>query len=222
MSGNRWVGTYEDVAGREHERYAPVLFRTALRSHPRRSLAVISSLTAAVLALAPSHPATAATRQAAPSAHGSRLRGVDWQQAAGKDLDCRVPGLGLEAPVVRYYDITGDGVPESFVKLRCRTGDSSAFDQLEVFDGASNPADPRRLDILVRAPRSHEYAEAIRTGMKIKSVSFSGSTVTTTWRMFRAQDSSACPSLVAKRIAAWNGQAFDFGPLKTSRLDSCS
>ena len=123
---------------------------------------------------------------------------------------------------MRYHDITGDGFPDSVVVLRCRTGDSSAFDQLEVFDGASDPTHPRRLGILMRAPRSQDYMVAIRTGMKVTSVSFSGSSVTTTGRMFRLHDGSLCLGLVGKKTATWDGHAFALGPLLTSPVDPCT
>ena len=105
----------------------------------RRSLAVSTSGVVAIIAMLASAPAPAHAIHHSPPTHTSRLLRVHWQQVAGRDLDCHVPGLGLEPPVVRYHDITGDGFPDSVVVLRCRTGDSSAFDQLEVFDGASDP-----------------------------------------------------------------------------------
>ena len=188
----------------------------------RRLLTVTISLTVAVMAMQPSRPPIAGANRLSAPTYTSRLLGVNWQQAAGRDLDCRVPGLGLEPPTVRYHDITGDGFPDSFVVLRCHTGDSSAFDQLAVFDGASSPAHPRRLGILIRTPRSHEYTVAIRTGMKIQTVSFSGFTASTTGRMFRVQGGSICPGILARQNATWDGHAFQRGRLVTIRVDPCS
>lgn len=151
----------------------------------------------------------------------SRWRGVDWRRVAGGDVDCHLPGLGLESPVVRYHDVTGDGFPDPFVALRCRTGDSSAFDQLEVFDGASDPTNPRRLGILIRAPLSHDYPVAIQTGMKIESLSFAGSLVTIVGKMYEPRDSVACPSISATQTDTWSGAAFDRGPITTRRGAPC-
>lgn len=188
--------------------------------NPARKVLLAMSTAFTVIALL-SQPLYVQAAHEPANTHISRLLHVHWMQAAGKDLDCHVPGLGLERPVVRYHDITGDGFPDTFLVLRCRTGDSSAFDQLEVFDGASNPMHPGRLGILIYAPHSQNYLEAIRTGVKIKSISFSGSSVRITGRMFRSQDGAFCLGVLAQRTATWDGRAFKVSPSVTIQLDSC-
>ncbi len=159
--------------------------------------------------------------QAAPS-HASRLLNVNWMQVAGTSMDCSVPGIGREVDSVRTYDITGDGVSDSFVQVACRTGDASAWDQLEVYDGASDPAALRRLGIIIQAPNTHNEEVYAVTGMRIRALAFSGHRVTVTGAMNRASDPIHCHSLIARRTATWNGHGFDLGPIQTSPANGCA
>jgi len=119
------------------------------------------------------------------------------------DLDCKVPGLGYEVTDVQLHDVTGDGAPDAFVRVSCRVASSSAPDQLEVFDGASDPARPTRLAVLVRPTDGPDPR-----GLRIRSTSFAGRTVTVAAVGFRASAPNCCPDIPVKRSFAWNGQTF--------------
>src|SRR5882672_7712514 len=76
-------------------------------------------------------------------ADASKFVSLRWADVVGRDANCN--GEVKNAPLpARSYDINGSGGVDWFVTLRCpgRKGG----DQLEIFDGASNPDHPQHFD----------------------------------------------------------------------------
>jgi hypothetical protein len=160
--------------------------------------------------------------KAPPSTDPNPLWPVNWTKVAADHADCSVTGLGIEFPwTVQAHDITGDKVPDSFVPIECVTGDASSFTQLEVFDGASHISSPRRLGVLTEIPRTDNYLQALRTGMKVRSLSFDGPSVEIQGDMYRPNDAKACPSIAVHQTARWDGQKFILGAQSKTVKASC-
>lgn len=145
---------------------------------------------------------------------------ADWPHVVAGDVDCSVPGLGVELRwPPRSYDITGDGVPDTFVPVECYTGDASSDTQLEVFDGTSDAASPRRIGVLTRLynPRSPiDYPFAIEK-IRVNDVVFSGRSVTMSGDACTASDCLHCPSFAFTQVATWNGTSFSMDAMQVTR-----
>jgi hypothetical protein len=144
---------------------------------------------------------------AAFAARDNRLKAVDWTMVAKHDLKCPEFTLGPEASSefpARAYDLTGDGVADEIVDMDCRTGDGSSDDQIEVFDGTSPPSAPRRLGVLT----------AIGDGVRTRSISMSGRTVTIKGAIATPDGPAGCPKISTTQRITWNGVTFSFGTLK--------
>jgi len=93
-------------------------------------------------------PSAAATSSAAPKpAAASPLQGADWAKVT--NFHCPLDDQQVVVDKAVYGDITGDGVADAVVSLTCSTTTSSNPLRVEAFDGASTPAHPRSLGVLV-------------------------------------------------------------------------
>ncbi len=135
----------------------------------------------------------------------SRLRDVGWLAVAGPNLGCdREPEM-LRDPV--EHDITGDGVPDTFVTLDCYTSNQIYPDHIEVYDGASDPAAPALLGVLT---------DGVRANFHLKCLTFDGRTMHTRGFVLRGGDPAGVPSLLGVRTATWDGTLFRVSELATS------
>jgi hypothetical protein len=89
-----------------------------------------------------------------------------------------------------------------FVWPRRRFCTSAWPHQLEVFDGASDPAAPRRIALLIPAARTFNKA------LLIRSLSFAGPTVTVDGGSYADNDATCYPSRRVHRVFAWTGDQF--------------
>lgn len=122
----------------------------------------------------------------------------DWARLLAKDLDCAPINRGVEIVGIRLADVRGVGVKDAFVWADCYHETSPWPHQLEVFDGASDPAAPRRIAVLIRA---NEHA-------LIRSVSFAGRHVVVDGTSYAPNDPNCCPSLRLHRVFVWTGDHF--------------
>lgn len=138
---------------------------------------------------------TGGTPTSSPSPRG--LRGADWPGVI-TDLDCGVVNEGVEVLGTRFGDVRGRGVEDAVVWVDCVHEASTPPQQLEVFDGSSDPGDPRQIAVLIPA----------RDYLLIESVSLSGRSITVDASGYAAQDPRCCPSLTVRRVFTWTGDRF--------------
>jgi hypothetical protein len=139
----------------------------------------------------------------------SLLRAADWDAVAKAEMNCG--SLGPEfndwiKPV--SADVTGDGSPDAVVALTCATNNGSHPDQVGVFDGASNPASPRRIAVLIPA----------EAGIRVRQIAAAGGRVTVTGSKLAAHDPMGCPSVRVRRSFTWSGTRFVAGPQSVTTL----
>ena len=161
-----------------------------------------ATLAAACLA-ACSTAATGATRVTATAAVSSATVGaasVDWSRFA---RSCAVAdggsGLGTRIDDVVRADLNADGHPEAFVVDECESSTSAWPQQVEVFDGATDPAAPRRLGVLLADDPVHPRSVAITVN---------GGRVTITGTGLSDDAPLCCPDLTIRRVYLWSGKGF--------------
>jgi hypothetical protein len=132
----------------------------------------------------------------------SRLTGVNWVAVGGERMRCGETGVEQFFKTV-YYDITRDGVPDSFVLLDCVVGAGRSPDMIFIYDGASDPAAPQLL-----GTRPATMPGPYFTGGCLQ---FDGRVVTMLSRDYRRDDPDGAPSLGVKVLAMWTGGALDYG-----------
>ncbi len=125
----------------------------------------------------------------------------DWANVI-TDLDCAPVNRGVEVLGIRFADVRGVGVKDAFVWVDCYHETSAWPHQLEVFDGGSDPAAPRRIAVLVPAVREQDKA------VLIESLSFSDRAVTVDGASYADGDPTCCPSRRVHRVFAWTGDQF--------------
>jgi hypothetical protein len=76
------------------------------------------------------------------------FRNVVWPSVID-DLDCEPMNRGVELGGVTYGNARGNGVTDAVVWVDCFHDASTWPYQVEVFDGASDPARPGRLAVLI-------------------------------------------------------------------------
>ncbi len=133
---------------------------------------------------------------------GNRLTNVDWVQLAGPQLNCG--SLDPELRKAQQYDITGDGIPDSFVTLDCYTGTDRYPSTLLVYDGTSSPQQPQ----LLGAPLTSNDDFYLFGKPCLK---FSGRNVTVRGSRYRAADPPPAPTLRVTQTITWTGTAFTRG-----------
>jgi len=133
------------------------------------------------------------------------------------DLGCNGPTgphLGVEVDEKQFADVTGDGKKEAFVAVACVASTSSWPDRLEVFDGASDPAHPRRIATLLDYQDGTDE-HGIRIGRNFgipQSITISGRTVTVVSLGYVPTDANCCFSRQITDTFTWNGSGFTRGP----------
>jgi hypothetical protein len=97
----------------------------------------------------------------APGSPGSG--NPDWQTAVGRDLNCADDRIKVIGGRADEHDIDGDGTKDFFVTMRCTSTapGSPKHSQLEVFRGGSDPANPTRLAVIVRAWQGYELTGCV-------------------------------------------------------------
>ncbi len=192
-------------------------WRTQLASSAGAAVALVAALAwgaaSAVGGAATSAGMTAVVgSQANNFLPNGRLANVDWI-AYSTHLDCRTPGLGTELIGSQFVDVTEDGWPEAFVTFACRVLTSSAPEQLEVFDGSSDPKQPRRLAILIQQSGGLD-----ERGFRVRKLLFDGRKVTVDAAAFTSQAGNCCPDRRVIQVFTWTGKRFHAGPRKVLPL----
>jgi hypothetical protein len=170
-------------------------------------------VTAPTSTTVPAPTSSAPAAQGGPTTTGSaraRLTAANWLSVTGRDLDCQAIGLGWELLNVQHDDVTGDRLPDALVTTACRVATSSAPEQLEVFDGASNPQRPTRIGVLVRE-REHP-APADDRGVRIRSIAVDHGVVRVTAAAFSTAAANCCPDLLFRRSFRWTKRGFTADP----------
>jgi hypothetical protein len=127
----------------------------------------------------------------------SRLESTDWANTI-TDLDCSTLNRGIEVLGVEFWDIRARGVRDAFVWVDCFHDTSPWPHQLEVFDGSSDPANPRQMAVLISAEE----------GVLIRAVSFVESAVAVDISRYSSSDGLCCPSINERRTFRWDGSGF--------------
>jgi O-glycosyl hydrolase len=146
---------------------------------------------------------------------------VDWTKVVTEaDLGCNDttlghvgPNLGVEVDEKQFADVTGDGKKEAFVAVACVASTSSWPDRLEVFDGASDPAHPRRIATLLDYQDGTDEL-GLRMGSNFgipQSITVTGRTVTVVSHGYAPTDGLCCPSWQITDTFTWNGSGFTRG-----------
>ena len=129
------------------------------------------------------------------------LAGVDWERHV---RDCSVDqggsGLGTVIDTVAKGEITGDDRLDTLVVNRCESRTSSWPQQIEVFDGASDPAAPRRLGVLLDG--DSDYPRDVTVTVEPDG------RVVIVGRGLSATAPLCCPDLTVRRVYRYDGGAF--------------
>jgi hypothetical protein len=139
----------------------------------------------------------------------SPLANVDWSSLT-YGLDCSALGMGVEITGKDFFDVTGDGAKEAFVRVGCRVGTGGVYDQVAVFDGGSAPSAPRLLGIL--APVAGAVAH------EIKTVTASGPLVTLTGVEWGSHAPGCCADIKWTQTYTWSTGKFQVGAIKRDRI----
>jgi hypothetical protein len=137
------------------------------------------------------------------------LAGVHWQDHV---RDCSVAeggsGLGTLIDDVVTGDVTGDGRVDTLVVDRCNSSTSSWPQEIEVFDGASDPAHPTRLAILLKDDKDYprDLSVTVEPGGRVVVV---GKGLSYTAPL-------CCPDIDIRRVFSWSGGSFTLAESTTS------
>jgi hypothetical protein len=154
--------------------------------------------------------ATLVATGCAPPVSPDRLRAVDWVAVAGRDLNCTEPPK-LAPFGVQAYDITDDGIADSFVAMKCPTMKAPQPYQVEVFDGSSDPKNPTRIDALTRTMGDDPALEIYLDGSD-GCLYFSNRTVIIRGTMRNTSDPSAQPAVLGFVVRTWRKDIKKFDP----------
>jgi hypothetical protein len=145
--------------------------------------------------------------------HDGRLASVDWTKAV-RDVNCEESGHGLGVDSVQYQDVTGDGRPDAIVAVSCIPVTSSWAQKVEVFDGSSDPANPKEIAILL------DYSDGTdERGLREAVSQVFGNTIFISSLGYRPQDANAGTSLQVMDTFTWNGHGFVRGVRSVSARD---
>ncbi len=142
----------------------------------------------------------AGSRTTTPTATDA-LAGVQWPNFV---RDCSIDeggsGLGTVIDDVVKGDVTADGRVDTLVVDRCNASTSSWPQQIEVFDGASDPAHPTRLAKLLKGDPN--YPRDVRVTVD------SGGRVVVVGQGLSASAPLCCPDLEIRRVFTWSNGSF--------------
>jgi hypothetical protein len=155
---------------------------------------------------------------AAPAATPSptdALGGVHWEDQV---RDCATAnagsGLGTLIDSVVKGDVTGDGRMDTLIVDECKASTSRWPSVVEVFDGASNPAHPTRLDMLME-----NDPDSIRSATV--TVEPGGRIVVTGKGLSRAA-ALCCPDLAVRKVFTFTNGHFTLDETTTTPLPTPS
>ncbi len=136
-----------------------------------------------------------------PPAVSDRLADVQWERYV---RDCSVDqggsGLGTVVDDVVKAELTGDEFVETLVVDRCESSTSAWPQMVEVFDGASDPAAPRRLGLMLDG--DPEYPSDVAVTVE------SGGRVVLVGRGLSSTAPLCCPDITVRRVYQYEGGAF--------------
>lgn len=139
----------------------------------------------------------ACSSSASPPPAADALGNVSW---ADHVRDCAVahggPGLGTVIDAVVKGDVNADGHPDTLVVDRCEAKTSSWPDVVEVFDGASDAATPKRLAVLLDGDA--DYMRDVRVAVE------PGGRVVVTGSGLSDTAPQCCPDLAVRKVFAWS------------------
>jgi hypothetical protein len=143
----------------------------------------------------------AAACTSSPQAVSDRLGDVQWERYV---RDCSVDqggsGLGTVIDNVVKAELTGDEFLETLVVDRCESSTSYWPQLVEVFDGASDPAAPRRLGLMLDG--DPEYPRDVTVTVE------SDGRVVLVGRGLSATAPLCCPDITIRRVYEYEGGAF--------------
>jgi len=151
------------------------------------------------------------------------LKEVDWTKVVPeKELGCLPPVSpsdphGVQVDAKQFADVTGDGKPEAFVVVACIGSTESWPDRLEVFDGASNPAHPRRIATLLDYQDGTDGHHGL--GLRIQSIKVPGKHVIVVSKGWLSGECFACGDRQVTDTFTWNGSRFIRGPRSVSAVE---
>jgi hypothetical protein len=119
-------------------------------------------------------------------------------------LNCSVVGLGIEIAGKDFFDVTGDGVKEAFVRVGCQGSTESWPNQVNVYDGSSNVGHPKLIGVLAKINDKARH--------RISKVSRVGSVVTVMTDEWSPVASGCCSDIVTQQRFTWHGSGFDAAP----------
>jgi hypothetical protein len=172
------------------------------RSRPMSSAPPAAVLILVVLALLVAGCGSDAPSPAdSASAAVDALAGVNWAEHI---RDCSVEhggsGLGTVIDDVVKADLTGDGRVETLVVNQCDSSTSPWPQQIEVFDGASDPANPARLGVLLEG--DGEYPRDVSVTAE------PGGRVVIIGKGLSSTAPLCCPDLTLRRVYRYDGRSF--------------
>ncbi len=139
---------------------------------------------------------------------------VDWTKAI-TDMDCSTYGHGLQVDAKVTGDITGDGRPDVVVAVACVALTSSWPDKVFVYDGASDPSEPRRIATLL------DYRDGTDDrGLRVRGMDIRESTVTVRSLSYAPQDPNAFLSRQVSDSFQWTGTGFQRGGRHVTSADA--
>ena len=160
------------------------------------------------------------TTVANPTKSASSLEGVDWtKMVTSTELGCNTPtgpGHGVEVDAKQFADVNGNGNAEAFVAAACVGSTESWPDRLEVFDGASDPAYPRRIATLLNYQDGTDGNRGY--GLRVQSITVSGKQVTVVSKGWLPGECFACGDRLVTDTFTWNGKSFIRGARSVTKL----
>jgi len=84
-----------------------------------------------------------------PAPQPDRLANVDWPRFLAHCPIGEALGYGMKIDEVVKGEVTGDGFPDTLIVDSCESPTASNPQTVEIFDGNSDPAAPRKLGILM-------------------------------------------------------------------------
>lgn len=96
--------------------------------------------------------------------HPDRLVDVDWTKFLSRCPIGEPRGFGMKIDEIIKGEVTGDRYPDTLVVDSCDSPTASNPQMVEVFDGSSDPASPRRLGILLERDPDYPRSVKVRVG----------------------------------------------------------
>lgn len=146
---------------------------------------------------------TSRTKTATPLA----LENVDWSKV-NYGVDCSDAGVGIQITGKVFFDITGDGAKEAFVRVGCHFGTGPPNDQVEVFGPGPTPLSPHLLGILAQTVAEGKAGVPFQA---IQEVTAFGPVVTVSALGWGANAALCCPDITWTKTYIWSAGKFHAG-----------